>query len=164
MITGAQLVAPEGFGQLCKGVIYYFLVNDPFHNRVRMVEFILRKEPIPVIFTFTTSEFEEALEAGLIIETGVVEKFPPWLKRIEGVKISHLEECRVSVKESYDEKVNRRFMAIADLVLNAQKFSCTQTLTLKSMHMQLSLLRYRILLGYVYGSTHISRLGAISGP
>ena len=121
MITGAQLVAPEGFGQLCKGVIYYFLVNDPFHNRVRMVEFILRKEPIPVIFTFTTSEFEEALEAGLIIETGVVEKFPPWLKRIEGVKISHLEECRVSVKESYDEKVNRRFMAIADLVLNAQK-------------------------------------------
>lgn len=121
MITGAQLIAPEGFGELCKGVTYYFLVNDPSHNRARLIEFVVGKEPMPNIITFTSTQFEEALEIGAIKETGVVEKYPPWLKLIEGVAISHLEECRVSTKESYDEKVNRRFLAIAELVRDAQQ-------------------------------------------
>lgn len=121
MMTGAQLIAPEGFGELCKGVTYYFLVNDPSHNRARLIEFIIGKEPVPIVITFTSTQFEEALELGLLQETGVVDKYPPWLKLIEGVTISHLEECRVSTKESYDEKVNRRLLAIADLVRIAQE-------------------------------------------
>ncbi|UMY61674.1 transposase [Pseudomonas sp. LS.1a] len=121
MIIGAQLIAPEGFGELCKGVTYYFLVNDPSHNRARLIEFIIGKNPVPILITLTSTQFEEALETGVLLETGVVEKYPPWLKRIEGVAISHLEECRVSAKESYDEKVNRRFLAISDLVRDTQK-------------------------------------------
>lgn len=45
MITGTQLIAPEGFGELCKGITYYFLVNDPRHNQARLIEFIVGKEP-----------------------------------------------------------------------------------------------------------------------
>lgn len=85
MITGTQLIAPEGFGELCKGITYYFLVNDPRHNQARLIEFIVGKEPVPVLITLTSTQFEEALEIGLLQETGVVEKYPPWLKRIEGV-------------------------------------------------------------------------------
>lgn len=122
MITGARVIAPDGFGSLSKGVTYYFLANDPSHNRARLVEFNEDgKEPRPIIITLTSTQFEEALETGELQEIDSGDNYPPWLKLIEGIAIPHLEGCRVSTKESYDQKVNRRFLAIADLVLRARE-------------------------------------------
>ncbi|KJK06762.1 hypothetical protein [Pseudomonas tussilaginis] len=118
MITGAQLIAPEGYLSLSKGTTYYFLVNDAGHNRARLIEFDYQGQQITTsLVTLTTFEFEEGLEAGLIEETRSIEKYPPWLGPIQGVDVSHLENRRRSDKETYDQKVNRRFLAIADLVL-----------------------------------------------
>lgn len=117
MITGAQLIAPEGYLSLSKGITYYFLLNDPAHNRARLVEFNHQGRQIKSsLVTMTTFEFEEGLEAGLIEEVRSVDIYPPWLEPIKGVEVSHLENCRRSDKETYDQKVNRRFLKIADLV------------------------------------------------
>ncbi|MEG5264896.1 transposase [Pseudomonas sp. JDS28PS106] len=117
MIVGAQLVVPEGYGALSAGITYYFLMNDPLHNRVRLLEFRDDgKEIKTFLMTLTTIDFEEGLELGLIQEQPSAPKLPPWLAPIQGIAVSHLEQCRVSAKESYDQKVNRRFVAIADLV------------------------------------------------
>lgn len=117
MITGAQLIAPKGYLSLSKGTTYYFLLNDPTNNRARLIEFVHQDRKIQAsLVTMTTFEFEEGLEAGLIEEAHSQEIFPPWLKPIQGVKISHLENCRRSNKETYDQKVNRRFLKIAELV------------------------------------------------
>lgn len=117
MITGARLTAPEGFLHLSKGITYYFLINDSVQNRVRLIEFTDHgKELKALLVKLTAIEFEEALEAGFIREENAAAKFPPWLEPIQGVAIPHLENRRFSSKESYDQKVNRRFLAISELV------------------------------------------------
>lgn len=117
MITGAQLIAPEGYLSLSKGITYYFLLNDPAHNRARLVEFNHQGRKIKSsLVTMTTFEFEEGLEAGLIEEVRSADIYPPWLEPIKGVEVSHLENCRRSDKETYDQKVNRRFLKIAGLI------------------------------------------------
>ncbi|WP_454869804.1 transposase [Pseudomonas putida] len=117
MITGARLIAPEGYLSLSNSGHYYFLVNDAEHNRARLIEFHEQSgKIIPLLITLTTFEFEEGLEAGSIQDTGLLDKYPPWLEKIQGVEISHLENRRRSIKETYDNKVNRRFLAIAELV------------------------------------------------
>lgn len=117
MITGAPLTLPEGFLHLSKGITYYFLINDPGRNRVRLIEFTDNGKALkPLLVKLTAVEFEEALEAGLIREEGASAKSPPWLEPIQGVAVPQLENRRVSSKESYDQKVNRRFLAIAELV------------------------------------------------
>lgn len=117
MITGARLTVPEGFLHLSKGITYYFLINDPGQNRVRLIEFTDNGKALkPLLVKLTAVEFEEALEADLIRVEGAAAKSPPWLEPIQGVAVPHLENRRVSSKESYDQKVNRRFLAIAELV------------------------------------------------
>lgn len=118
MITGARLIAPEGYLSLSQGTTYYFLVNDSVHNRARLIEFGNQGREITAsLVTLTSFEFEEGLESGLIEEAESQEKYPPWLEPIQGVEVSHLENRRISVKETYDQKVNRRFLGIADLVM-----------------------------------------------
>lgn len=117
MITGARLITPDGFGSMSKGHSYHFLQSDAVHNRVRLVEFIDRgKEVRTLLITLTRFEFEEALESGLLLDTGETDTFAPWLQPIQGLAVSERERRRVSAKESYDQKVNRRFMAISGLV------------------------------------------------
>ncbi|MCP2024271.1 UNVERIFIED_ORG: hypothetical protein J2Y76_005186 [Pseudomonas reinekei] len=122
MITGARLTAPEGFLSLSKGRIYHFLHSDANHNRVRLIEFIDEgKEVRTRLVTLTRFEFEEALESGLLLEIGEPDKFPPWLQPIQGVAVSEREGRRISAKETYDHKVNRRFLAISGLVQRVHK-------------------------------------------
>lgn len=117
MMTGSRIIAPEGFLSLSKGVTYYFLSSNGNRNRVRLVMFSDDgKELSTHLITLSRIEFEDALENGWVLEDGPGEKFPPWLAPIEGVSVTHLEGRRQSVKESYDQKVNRRFVAISDLV------------------------------------------------
>ncbi|WP_256349247.1 MULTISPECIES: transposase [Pseudomonas] len=118
MISGARLIAPEGFLSLERGKIYHFLHSDGSTNRVRLVEFYDgNHELASLLITLTRIEFEDALEDGLILEVGITDNTPPWLEPVGGISISHRESRRVSSKESYDQKVNRRFAAISDLVL-----------------------------------------------
>lgn len=117
MMTGSRIIAPEGFLSLSKGVTYYFLSSNGNRNRVRLVMFSDDgKELSTHLITLSRIEFEDALENGWVLEDGPGEKSPPWLAPIEGVSVTHLEGRRQSVKESYDQKVNRRFVAISDLV------------------------------------------------
>lgn len=110
MITGARLIAPDGYLSLSKGVTYYLLKNDADNNRARLIHFFDNgKELAASLITLTTIDFEEGLEAGLIEESGEVEMYPPWLGPIGGLAIYDLERRRSSIKESYEVKVNRRF-------------------------------------------------------
>ena len=122
MITGARLFAPEGYRSLVKGHYYHFLNSDAVHNRVRLVEFSdLAKDVRTTLITLTRFEFEEALEAGALLASGETDKFPPWLEPIKGIAISDRETKRVSAKETYDQKVNRRFLAISGLMVRLRE-------------------------------------------
>ncbi|MHC2146434.1 transposase [Pseudomonas sp. 210_17 TE3656] len=117
MMAGARIIAPEGFLNLSKDLTYHFLNSDGNRNRVRLVLFRDDdKELSAQLITLSMIEFEDALENGWLMEDGSGDTFPPWLEPIRGVAVSHLEGGRYSTKESYDQKVNRRFIAISDLV------------------------------------------------
>ena len=118
MMAGSRLIAPEGFRCLAKGETYHFLHSDGSTNRVRLIVFSDDGRKIKShLITLTRVEFEDALEAGLILEDGAMDKIPPWLAPVGGLSIAQREGGRVSAKESYDQKVNRRFAAISDLII-----------------------------------------------
>ncbi|VVP35947.1 hypothetical protein PS865_04607 [Pseudomonas fluorescens] len=125
MITGSKLRAPDGFGELVKDTTYHFLVSDSSVNRVRLVFFDNVGTRADLI-TLTRLEFEAALEAGDLIEVSGVEFYPDWLELTNGVDISQLERMRVKPKEGYDAKVNRRFLAISELVVRATEILASE--------------------------------------
>lgn len=121
MRIGSRIIAPEGYNCLEKGAVYHFLLSDGLNNRVRLVFFNKGKNQLTVqLITLSRIEFEQALEDGLLIEDGTQDRYPPWLSNIQGISIQHLEDQRRSTKETYLQKVNRRYMAIADLVTRWQ--------------------------------------------
>ncbi|MBD1106769.1 hypothetical protein HXV84_10215 [Pseudomonas amygdali pv. morsprunorum] len=82
MMTGSRLIAPEGFQCLAKGATYHFLRSDGGTNRVRLVEFADDdKELRSHLITLTRIEFEDALEAGLIVECGITDQHPRGLSQ-----------------------------------------------------------------------------------
>ena len=117
MIVGSKLTAPEGFRGMARDVEYYFLVSNGTINRVRLVFFDVQGSNAHLL-TLSRLEFESALINGDLVENGV-DAYPPWLESIKGISISYLEQRRVNPKESYDQKVNARFLAIAELVEHA---------------------------------------------
>lgn len=117
MRTGSRIIAPDGFLNLSKGVIYHFLINDGRRGRVRLVEFRENGRKITAdLIELRQFDFEEAIENGWIVENGPTETTPPWLSHQTGVEIAYLEAQRVSKKRSYEQMVNHRFAAIANLV------------------------------------------------
>lgn len=121
MMVGARIIAPEGFQCFGKGVVYHFLNSDSTANRVKLVYFDDRSGDLTArLINLTQVSFEEALEQELLVEDGV-DLSPPWLESIHGYSIAHLESRRISYKENYDQKVDRRYVAISELVLRFEE-------------------------------------------
>lgn len=117
MRAGSRIIAPEGFLNLTQGTVYHFLASDGGRNRVRLIEFKDDGKRIEThLVQLSRIDFEEAVENGWLLEDGQADSTPPWLKPVEGVAIDHLENRRISPKESYEQKVNKRFTAISSLV------------------------------------------------
>ncbi len=117
MIAGARIIAPQGCLCFEKDKIYFFLRSDSVSNRVLLVQFHDDSKGLrTTLFKISSFEFEESLEAGLLIEVTPSEKFPPWLKPIQGISTAELEARRTSNKKTYEERVNNRYFAIAELV------------------------------------------------
>lgn len=117
MRAGSRIIAPGGFRNLTQGDVYHFLVSDGQRNRVRLVEFKDDGKHISThLLQLSRIDFEEAVENGWLLEDGPADSTPPWLTPVEGVAIDYLEYRRVSTKESYEQKVNKRFAAISGLV------------------------------------------------
>lgn len=119
MITGSKLIAPEGLKGMAKDVEYYFLASDGRANRARLV-FFDDKGTVVQLLSFSRPEFEHALTNGDLVECGR-DATPPWLKDISCISVGHLEQRRVRPTKSYDEAVNKRYLAIADLVGQAEE-------------------------------------------
>lgn len=117
MMVGARIVAPQGYKCFEQGQNYHFLNSDSNRNRVRLVVFINESADLSAeLITVTRIDFEDGLEQGLLLENGH-DDYPPWLGPIQGYSVPHLESRRISKKESYGQKVDRRYMAISELVV-----------------------------------------------
>lgn len=116
MMVGARIIAPEGYHQFEAGEVYHFLSSDSHRNRVRLIWFINQDSDVSAeLITISRVEFEEALENGFLVGKGR-DDYPPWLGSIQKKSIPFLESLRSSQKERYEQKVDRRYLAISDLI------------------------------------------------
>ncbi|MFJ4257479.1 transposase [Pseudomonas monteilii] len=118
MKTGSLILAPQGYRELRSNEQYYFLVSDGQVNRVRLIRFTESNGEVrSEIISIPRLDFELALENGDVREEFDSEKFPYWLKGINGISIDYLEQYRISHVKSYEDRMNHRYLAIADLVI-----------------------------------------------
>lgn len=118
MKTGAIIVAPQGYRELKSGEEYYFLVSSGRLNRVRLVRFVEASGEIKAeVISMSRLDYESALEDGDVHEEINNDKWPYWLREIAGISVEYLESNRKQNKISYDERVNFRYLEIAELVI-----------------------------------------------
>jgi len=73
------------------------------------------------LLSLSSLDFEEAIEDELLVKESEGDSFPPWLDRINGIAIAVLEDERVHKKESYLQKVDRKYATFAELMPRARE-------------------------------------------
>ncbi|MFX1737138.1 hypothetical protein PXJ20_21040 [Paraburkholderia sp. A1RI_3L] len=113
MLTGTRVTAPNGFEQFAKGVPCYFLGNSKLRHRAVFVRFEWsgRGQPASYIHAMDRDDFEAALDAkNLVLSDGL--DLPPWLASREGVNFAAIDADRMSMKRSYQDMVDARYLYI----------------------------------------------------
>ena len=133
---GTQLVAPDGFLDLEKGVTYYFLKSSS-DGLVYLVDFVARPArrverkraghsamvnqtptPIPVLLVIARDDFESGLDERnrRIVRVERQHTLPPWLEELEGQDLSRTDQKRRSARVAHVARIERKLELISPLV------------------------------------------------
>jgi hypothetical protein len=133
---GTQLVAPEGFRNLEKSVVYYFLRSSSVRQRVLLVEFREREpmqvthnsdkrpaktvtpEPVPKIISIDRESFEHGVDPDnkKIIKADKQRKLPPWLEGLEGLNLATVDSYRNEPALKHSDRIDEKLSVIWPLV------------------------------------------------
>lgn len=117
MKIGTQLIAPDGWKGLPKGVPFHFLRSDPIRKRVLLVRFQLGKgksEPRAEVMAMERHDFETGIERPAIVPAEKQTALPPWLRALEGFDFSKVDEFRTGAKKiSHRARVEKRLRIIS---------------------------------------------------
>jgi hypothetical protein len=130
---GTQVVAPDGYRALERGVTYYFLKSAS--GTVYLVEFVERPArqttrkrpngrlpvqqvptPVPYLLQIPREDFESGLLDGRIVRAEHQHLLPPWLDELEGRNLDSFDARRRSARLSHSARVNRKLELIDPLV------------------------------------------------
>lgn len=120
MKVGAQIVAPEGWVSLPKGIVFHFLRSDARNGRVFLVHFdsgtnFRMPQASPIVLL--RSRFEEGVLTGAIVPLETQAKLPPWLQELDGIDLQGMDQGRPSTaKISHEARVQRRYEHILPAV------------------------------------------------
>ncbi len=131
---GTQLVAPDGYLDLEKGVTYYFL-KSAAHGTVYLVDFIERPArittrkrpggkatvnrvptPIPFLLRMRRDDFESGVLDGQVIRSERQRHLPPWLEGLEGRDLDWLDARRRIARLSHGARIDRKLELISPLI------------------------------------------------
>lgn len=122
MKIGTQIMAPEGWKCLPKGVVFHFLFNSAKYNRVLLVHFNggkARNLTMAELIIVNRLEFEAGCLAEMIVPSEVQSSLPPWLKELEGMDLSQIDRYRPSSsKYSHQQRVEDRYLYIQPALEN----------------------------------------------
>ena len=119
MHIGTQIVAPEGWGQMPKDIVFHFLKNDAKRGRVLLVHFdegSPNTQPKAQLLAFKRKKFEEGITLEKVFPTLEQSVLPPWLKEWEGVNLSQIDLDRPNAKILHSSRVEERYLNIAPTV------------------------------------------------
>ena len=117
MMTGTQLIAPNGYQSLAANVTYYFLSNYADRS-VNLVWFWKsgRSQPNGVVIRLPRSQFEEALLTKGIVIAQQQRTTPFWFGDTSYEDLSAADFRRAATKKTLTEHVDERYLAIAPLL------------------------------------------------
>lgn len=119
MHIGTQILAPEGWHQMPKGIIFHFLKSDAKRGRTLLVNFesgdkyMAHKAHLVVMSRKT---FEEGAGSEKIFACEQQSLLPPWLETLNGVDLSQIDRFRPNAKILHRTRVENRFLNIAPTV------------------------------------------------
>lgn len=117
MMVGTQLEAPEGWRELVKDHVYYFLRSGAPNDTVRLVEFRKTKGGYrPCIVNVQRGAFESAVQSGAVRACRVQRKMPPWLPELAPARYRDIDAGRPQGVSRYRDYVEHRYSQIAALV------------------------------------------------
>lgn len=116
MIIGTPWIAPEGLGNLSKGVVYYFLAHPPRSNNVTLVKFVEKRSNWEAQFHRVPNEiFESGLLDGSLAKQPM-QANPPWLEHYNGQTLAHISTSAGPMKTDYETRAATRYSHIAQFV------------------------------------------------
>ncbi|WP_324779779.1 hypothetical protein [Thiobacillus sedimenti] len=135
---GTQLVAPEGFRNLEKGVTYFFLRSSSTRQRVLLIEFRERgprqvthksqkrptksvtPEPFPKFVFVDRDSFEHGVDPDnrRIIKAERQRTLPPWLEELEGMNLALVDSYRKEPVLKHSDRIDEKLAVILPLVSN----------------------------------------------
>ncbi|MEX3897829.1 hypothetical protein [Paraburkholderia sp. BR10954] len=120
MLTiGAQITAPDGFGQIRKATRYYFTGDSRKTQRVVLVFF---EGTTAHALTISRDKFEGGLSRGELVASENPSTLPPWLERLEGKNLDKIDAERPNSKLSYRDYTDRRLLQIQPVIDNLEEF------------------------------------------
>jgi hypothetical protein len=119
MQCGSLLNVPDGFGALRKDLDYVFLISRK--DRVLLAQLGApnskgKIKPGAHLVSLYRDEFEEALDVGLVLETGKIMTLPPWLDEVSGTNLKLCDARRPRAKILHKDRVEDRLLKIAEAV------------------------------------------------
>ena len=123
MKIGMQLVAPEGWKMLAKGVIYHFLKSDPSSERVLLVQFEWegKGQAKANLYVLRRKEFEKGVLDEAILPCQQQSTLPPWLSELEGQDLLLDSPSHSKSKLSRHERVEQRYTYIEQAIRESWK-------------------------------------------
>lgn len=116
---GQQLVAPNGFRNLSKSDIYYYVARNKKTAKVLLCYFM--EKPEVKYLWIGLREFEEGLVNDQIVKVQKPNEYPPWLAVMEGKDPSVIDTLRKNkVKKSNEERVGERYKKIEPLLVKKE--------------------------------------------
>lgn len=119
MQCGSILDAPNGFGVLRKDLDYVFLVSRK--DRVLLAQLGTpnskgKIKPGAHLIALVRDDFEEALDAGLLLDTEEIITLPPWLDEVSENDLELCDARRPRAKILHKDRVEGRLLKIAEAV------------------------------------------------
>jgi hypothetical protein len=114
---GIQMVAPEGFGPLEKGVVYHFVARNERNQLILFAVFSSapRKQNMVELVAIKCENFDRGVDENRICVAEKEMALPPWLFHAEGRDLKTLDEYR-SRQKTNEKMVNERFEKILPLL------------------------------------------------
>jgi len=120
MLIGTRIVANEGFCSLLPQITYHFLRSDGISNLVSLIFFEHdHGQGKATMQRIKQSDFELGILEGHIKAIDSEAYFPTWLPGIHNLNIATADAHRQSKKKTYTDYIDERFLAIEELIRNA---------------------------------------------
>lgn len=124
MQTGTAIEAPEGYGELERGLTYYFLRSNRSINSAQFVLFTRHQQWLAHLYSLPRGEFEHCLLERQIVPVQSADGQPPFLGAVKGKNLLLSDLTRPNAKQAHTDRIEKRLLQIGPLLARTDQTLC----------------------------------------